>query len=289
MQGFTIAETGLFYIWRCLLAYNGLCFYIILYIILLVFIAAKGSKEEKRSFLYPAAIMLLTVYNPIFPLIINRFFDVNKEYYRLFWIAPIVLLPSYMAAKETGAGRRSRGAKCIMFVACTLIFVGMGTFVYKGGYPMQENIYKVPNEVLEVADIIHRSASVKYPTSICDYNLHMELRQYDASILLAADRTQYLEAITDTFQDEQTQQENYYVNKLLAVVARGVSIPKEEFLESLDATNTEFVVLHSVSHMVPYLKRAGLTEVGRAGSRTVFHYDLKNPIDYDLVDYSSFE
>ncbi len=289
MQTLSIEKAGLSYIFQCLELYSGECLYLILYGIGIIFIIWRGRKSEKRTFLYPSLVLLLTVFNPLLPVTIDRFFDVNKEYYRTLWIVPVVPLLAYLAVKFVTLPNRSSNYRNAVFLGFCCIFLGAGTFVYADGYIEQENIYKVPNDVIEVSELIHEHAMVKYPKAICDFRLHMELRQYDASILLTADRTQYLAVMQQTYQDDQTLEQNRAVNRILDVILKGEEVPKKEFLGYLDETNTEFVVVEAKNSVVlNYLSRMGLNRVGETEERVLMHYDLKNPIQYELADYSAY-
>ena len=99
MQGLNVTEKGIGYLWACLTAYTGACAYLMLYVAALVYICVFGSRREKEIFLPCSVFLILTVYNPAAPVILDKFFDVNNEYYRFFWITPVVILLSYVMAK----------------------------------------------------------------------------------------------------------------------------------------------------------------------------------------------
>ena len=257
-----------------------------LYLLGLSIIALKGSRELKRVFLYPGIVILLTVYNPLLPLLINRIFDVNKEYYRFMWIPPVCILPAFAAACYVMKEGKSRGFKLIGFAGFLLLFAGIGSFVYGSGYVPAENVYKIPNEVIAVSKMIRENTDMKYPVAVMDRDMQMEIRQYDASILLACDRTQYLDFLGDVDEDQLTKEKNEYVNRLLTVIARYEKIDKDSFREALNKTNTQFVVVEKVSPMLKYLGDAGLEAVGTTGSRVIFKFELDDPQYLDLADYS---
>ena len=287
MQSLSVAGDGILYVFKCIALYNGSSFYLYAYVALLIFIALKGSTEWKRYFLYPAIVLLFTVYNPLFPMLIDRIFDINKEYYRFMWITPVLIGLSAAAAVFLMNEGKSAGWRVLVFLGLTLILTGLGNFTYSGGYSIAENIYKVPNEVLSVSKMIRKNTDMKYPVAIMDREMHMEIRQYDATILLACDRTQYLDFLGDVDEDALTAEKNVYVDRLLSVVAKYEEVDKDLFREALDKTNTEFVVVEKTSPMIRYLNDTGLEAVGTTGARVIFKYDLSEPIDYDLADYSA--
>ncbi len=289
MQNLSIAESGYSYIFYCVLNYCGKCLYLILYLLFLLYLLIKGKRDEKRIFLYPAILIIVTVLNPVFPVLINSFFDVNKEYYRFLWIIPVVPALAYFAADKICKVDNTIGKRVTLFLIAAIAFICTGSFVYADGYNPQENIYKIPYDVMDVANIIHDNGTVKYPKAVCDFELHMELRQYDATILLAIDRSEYLDVINNEPIDSQVEEERRFVNGILDVTLRGERPSYKDFQDCLDATNTEFVVIKSDNtHLLSYLEGAGLKRVGATKERIVMHYDLKAPIDYDLADYSEF-
>ncbi len=326
MQTLTVEGSGLLYLFRCLKEYSGECLYLLLYAISLVYIFTRAGKGEKGgksanakagteaeeeengdgnlngdgegdakakakgqmdvlTFDAPALMMLLTVFNPIFPLLVNRFFDVNKEYYRFFWLAPVTISVPYAVSDFIGS-RKEWAGKILAFAAILLILFGCGSYAYRDGYTIAGE-YKVDPEVIQVSGIIHEHSDQEYPRAICDFNLEMELRQYDASIMLTATRQQYLEAVTFAETDEQVKERNKYVNLVLDVVALNKDIPVSDFLEGMEQTNTEFVVVSKASPMLSYLEeKAGLIRKGETAGRVVLCCDLPEKKVNELADYT---
>ena len=287
MQYISVTGDGLLYLFKCISLYNGSSFYLLLYVLLLIYIALKGSREWKRIFLYPSIVLLFTVYNPFFPLIIDRIFDINKEYYRFLWITPIYALLPAAAVVYITKERKSVGRMIAVFAGVLLIFAGLGSFTYANGYQPRQNAYKIPDEVIAVSRMIRNNTDMKFPVAIMARDMHREIRQYDPSILLACDRTQYLDFLGDAYEDALTAEKNEYVNRLLSVVAKYEEIDEDSFKEALDKTNTQFVVVEKTSPSIRYLTDCGLSYVGTTGTRVILKYDLKEPQYLDLADYSA--
>ncbi len=286
MQTLTVQSEGFLYVLKCIQYYCGSGLYLALWAAAAIFFLVKGKDRERRIFAFPALMLLITIFNPVVPVVVNHIFDINKEYYRFFWIAPVIVTVAYLAVEFLY--KKNPAARIPVFIGITLIFIGAGTYVYADGYIPAENYYKIPNEVIAVSQVIRDNSEVEYPVALCDFNMQMELRQYDASILLAADRTQYLAIINGEEQDDQVKEQNIYVNRLLNVITKNVAIPEENFLEAMQKTNTEFIVLSKESPIIDYLKDTGLKEVGSTGVRTVLHYDLPDRQKMELADYKAF-
>ncbi len=286
-----MADAGISYLWLCLCEYSKGCVFVGMYAAALVFVLIKGTDTEKKIFLPQAVLLLLTVYNPVFPVLLNRFFDVNNEYYRFFWIAPVVFLTAYVMARvcilSNGALRYIAAA-----VFVTAIILG-GQFLYKDGYIKSPTIYKMPTEIPQLSEMIHKDADGRYdgdyfPRAICEFDYEMCLRQYDASIMLSCTREEYLTAVMGKLTPDDINSEEIYYPRLLAVVVLGTPIPADQFLGGMEHTGTEYVCVSTVNTSVcDYLEKdCGLRLVGKTANHSLYHYELKDSEGWRLPDYS---
>ena len=328
MQSLHIADTGFGYIFKCIGLYYEGNIYFVLYLLSLIFLSvdwsrvvraergsrlkallsAEGMTGRMRGIFLPQLVMMvLTVYNPVFPVVLNSIFDVNKEYYRFLWMAPVIICISAAAVRivteyaggsesETGRAdkaasriRNTRQAVCAVFIICVLM--AGGTWLYEDGYIVSPNIYHMPTEIPEVAEIIHEDAlkndpEDKFPRAMFEYDYNMLIRQYDAGIMLPCDREAYLNAVKGVLDYDTIMEDTDYHNRLLAVVALGIEIPEDAFTEGLEETGTEYVVVSNANEVLPYLKKCGLTVAGETANHTVLRYELTDYEPPDLADYS---
>ncbi|MCR5627477.1 MAG: hypothetical protein K6F99_09165 [Lachnospiraceae bacterium] len=287
MQSITIAEEGFAYIFKCIALYSGSCFYLLLYLAGLVFLFIKGDRKEKAVFVYPAFVLLLTVFNPLLPVVIDHFFDINDEYYRFIWTAPVVLCIGVCIVKLIFEFSKTDARKVTVFVVSVLVIMAAGSFVYSDGYRRITNAYKMPEEVIEVSRLIHLNSEVEYPRAACDFELDMELRQYDGKILSTATREEYINKLNNIEVDDFIAEKQKHPNRILdVIVLNKKDVPIEDFEESLNATNTEYVVVSKESPILGYLKKAGLEKVASTGARVIYRYKLKDPVVFELADYT---
>lgn len=285
MQTITVGEFGIKYLSKCLEAYFEGYAYLFLMLLVLLCILLWGSELEKKIFLPPSLCLLLTIFNPIVPVVMNHIFDVNKEYYRFFWIAPIVIIIAFGAVKVV---LLQKGAlKYIVSIALIVLIVATGRFVYAQGYIKSPNIYKMPDEIIEISEMIHNDSKGEYPRAIFEYDYEMSIRQYDPKILLTIGRDEYINAISGYVTlDDVYSDENHY-NKVLYVVALHTPIDEEDFIKGLTETNTRYVVVTTDERvMCPYLEHAGLRLVGSTQNHSVYCYDSEAITDWELPDYS---
>lgn len=285
MTIYSVAERGLDYLRLCLDLYSENCAFLMLYFVALVFVCVKGSDTEKRIFVPQGLVLLLTVYNPVCPVILMRFFDVNGEYYRFFWIAPVIILVPYAAVKLIMM-LDTRSARIALSAVIAAVMVISGNFLYESGYVKAENIYKMPEELIEVSEIIHSDSKVEYPKAFLEYEYNMQMRQYDPKILLTVDREDYLYATSMDYTEEMLADEMHPQYKLLAALIKYQDVGIEDIVSALEATHTEYVVLSKANPTTKLLESAGLNVIGETGNRVVYKYILQEEYEFTLVDYS---
>ena len=287
MQNLSIADEGLAYIFKCIAEYSGQCFYMLLYFAALVFIYLKADKKYRGVFIYPAIVAVLTVYNPLVPVLINSVFDVNQEYYRLLWISPVIPAIAFALTLVVFREDRSAAAKIAWFTAAVLLLLGAGKLVYSDGYLRVHNVYKMPQEVIAVSEAIHRDSEREFPKAVCDFGLTMQLRQYDATILLTGTREEFLNMLNGIEVDDFIAEKQKHPNRILSVILKNEDVAVSDFKESLEETDTEYVVLGEDSPVNSYLKKAGLKKISRAGDRNIWKYESDAIEGFEPADYTA--
>ncbi len=288
MQGVNVFENGIGYLHKCLELYMSGTGYLLMYLLAVVYILVKGDKRDKELFLPGALVLLFTVYNPLVPLVLDKVFDVASEYYRLFWIAPVVILVPYVAVKIVSQ-LPTKGGRIASIVLVIAMFILGGNFVYAKGIDVAQNIFKIPDELIEISEMIHNDSKSTYAKAFFEYEYNMEIRQYDPKMLLCIDREDYIYAMNYTYTDEMLSDEEPPVNRILALLVRNQNIDPEVFTDALEATGTEYVVLTKGHPRSAYIRKAGLSVVGETATHTVYRYDLKEPEEYELLDYTDAE
>lgn len=285
MQGLNVTEKGLGYLWACLTSYTGACAYLMLYVAALLYICVFGSRREKEIFIPCSVFLILTVYNPVAPVILNRFFDVNSEYYRFFWITPVVVLVPYLFTKLilTVRGGRERSVITVLILCICLV---SGNFVYRNGIQPATNIYKMPDELIQISAIIHEDSEAEYPKAFLEYEYNMQMRQYDPKMQLTVDREDYLNAVSTPYTEDMLEDEAHPQYRLLAFLVRLQPVDREDFLDALESSKTDYVVINKNNPRDTFLLSAGLKKIAETEHHNVFRYEVKEPYDFELVDYS---
>lgn len=288
MQSINIYEKGISYLSAVMSVYMDSCAYFLIYLAGLIYILIKGDEKEKEIFLPSGVVMFITIYNPIVPLLLNNFFDVNSEYYRLFWIAPVIVLCGYIVAKVTGDIKCTHEKITILVLIC-LIALTAGNFVYANGYNKIDNIYQMPNELIEISELIHADSPAEYPKAFLEYEYNMQMRQYDARMQLAIDREDYLRAVRESFPQDMIEDDEHPQYRMLAALVRGQYVDPEGFENALEATKTEYIVISKGNDQTELFENIDIKLIGETDNHEIYKYNIKEPYIYELIDYSNVE
>lgn len=289
MQLISVAQNGIGYLNACLHIYQEGTAFLLLYALCIIVLIIRGSDKEKEIFLPSALVMLITVYNPIVPLVLDKIFDVNSEYYRLFWLSPIVVLVPYIAVKII-IECKSRSTKLTTGLLIIVILILSGNFVYKDGFDAAENIYKIPDELIEISRIIHDDSDSEYTKAFFEYEYNMEIRQYDPKMLLTIDREDYIYAVNYAYRPEEFEEDDYPQKKLLGAFVRNQNVSTEAICQALEQTQTEYIVLSSGQAKIDELINTDkISKVAQTTNHIILKYAPDEPAEYGLIDYTGVE
>ena len=169
-------------------AYNGTGYYCLLFIAAILYL---WFTEEDRNLkiilvIIPTVIQVL-FFMPFFYFAYNKLDE--GTYYRILWLLPMTLVIAYAGVKVIGT--HTRLGVAIM----ALILILSGTCVYTSiGVSKAENAYKLPNEVVEICDMIMPEEGKErvwaaFPPILVHY-----VRQYSTEIQLPFGRDSMVDA-----------------------------------------------------------------------------------------------
>lgn len=152
-----------------------------LFLMALIYLFLCEKRQARRIlFVYTPIILLLLIFNPLFVWMIERVLGL-ETYFRLFWLLPYLLVLSYTAVLIV---EQLKGWKAALagVLAVGLIVVS-GKPVYSNPlYSRAENIYHVPDCVVEICDAIEvpgREVMAAFPQELILY-----VRQYSPVVCM---------------------------------------------------------------------------------------------------------
>lgn len=168
--------------------FKGTGGYISLFVLAIIYLFLKEENKERRMFfIYFQLLVFLVVFNPIFNKIVGPIFK-STVYWRVYWIIPLGVTIAYAVVKAVSEIEQKNIKKNILYVCFIFTIIMSGKFIYTSeNYQKVDNLYKIPNESILVAQII-KNDDAEYKKAIVPDNLVAYIRQFDSSIELAYKR-----------------------------------------------------------------------------------------------------
>lgn len=178
-------EQGFEYMCEIYTLYFKNYWYLVLVGMTLLALLTKYRSKEGKKLLQICGIIWLLFLNPVvIYLVCSLKGAVTGRYVRTFWLFPFVLASAYVGVRFM-EGRKVY-QKLLIIVFITVVFWGTGNAILtRKVFSEAQNLYKIPAEVIEVADKIeeHRKENWEYPCVMANYYLSVYLRQYDGNIV----------------------------------------------------------------------------------------------------------
>lgn len=180
-------------------AYIGGSGIIWLYLISVIYILI-ADKHKRTSVIYPTLILMLIVVNPIsYQYIWTRLLETT--YWRTLWMIPMIAIIAYAMVSIilTAKNYIIKGVIVVAFAAI-ICFCGDNVYRYDVNFETVQNQYKIPQEVIEVADALNElKKDNENAVVVVDGTLYSYIRQYDTGIrlLYGRDAEGYISSIYD--------------------------------------------------------------------------------------------
>lgn len=260
-----VSEYGWGFVWECFRRFQGEGVFYLFFLaaLLLLFVTArkeKGGKSWKKGVLLFFAVLAVTIYNPLLATPVIGRLGLEDEYYRLLWLLPFTVLIAWLAVSviERGKAWWQRG---LLLVCMTVLLAIPGKSILARGLTVAENLYKVPDELIEICDVIHEDSRGEEPRAAMDFDLVVLMGQYDPSIKLTLSYSDvsYMESQADM--DDYTERfppgmlSQMHIYKALY---RTEEIDGVELRGALSYTETGYVVVKRDFPNMEYLYSQGL-------------------------------
>ena len=127
-----------------------------------------------------------------------------------------------------------------------------------------DNLYKVPDSLLEICNIIHNDSEIENPKIVApDATIHMLIRQYDPSLLLTIERDKLLYRLGNPNFNKDEDKPSYKTqDAIMEVIYYNDTSQADSFLEAINKTKTDYVILYDTSPINDFLLKNGFVNVG---------------------------
>lgn len=152
--------------------------------VVFIFFLGKKYEEEKqtvRFLVWPSVLVLLFLFNPLFYRYVgSRFFA--GVYWRLFWMLPISFTVAYVVVWLVYRWKK-QAVRILVLVAALVTIAVSGQRIYsETTFTKAENEYKLPQQAMDVADIIGQSGYGWKVKAVVPNEMLCYIRQYRCDI-----------------------------------------------------------------------------------------------------------
>ena len=275
MAGVTIKELGLAFVRVCMENYWSGCILPVFFLLGILWDIFYHKKKEAWVFLYYVIFLALTAYNPFLVRYTVPKMNFENEYYRLIWILPVIPGVAYYAVRLVGLAKAA-WAKILLAVVLGGMIIVSGTPIpgIVQNFSVAENIYKVPDDLRAVCDVIHKDSEKEQPRVVFGNDMNMVARQYDPSLILVLNRNYRLYRAGSTVVGNYEKLKNYQIQKVIMDVVsyQMTDTDMNSFKASLDATKTDYIVVQQEDGCNGYLREAGCRPVAQTEEYMVYRY-----------------
>ncbi len=198
-------------LWK-LYSTDGVLMWIYLISWVLVLVLEK-NKDNKTAFCFSAWYLPLFILNPLVGMVLDRFDVLPERFVRIYWLLPVFLLIAYGLGMICQRIDERAGKKRIYPALVLVLFlIAAGVPVVSSeNFVWAENVYKLPDGVIQISDMVEEGNLVAMPIELSTY-----ARQYDGKLHLLYGRYPDVSADTETIQVyELMQSKTIEVNRIL--------------------------------------------------------------------------
>lgn len=165
--------------------YFGNGVYLIFYVLALVFLFKKRPDLKKILLLPMCVLFFLFALPKTSHFILSYMFEGGGIYWRYFWLLQINLIIAVAVVEMIEIKKEKRGQRLLVILG---ILIVSGSFIFnQDNFQKAENPYKIPDEVVEICDLIKADAGEAYlleDLTVAPASLAGWIRMYDGDICL---------------------------------------------------------------------------------------------------------
>ena len=162
-------------VWKVVQQYNGQSIIPIIILIGILFLVVREKKNTNYLIVY-LGVLLLT-FNEVTYYLIRKLGE-GMTYYRFLWMIPMVIISAYVIMKLFEM-IDSRKRKVFAAGICALCFAMTSGISMQQFFQFPENIYQMPQNTVDVCDIIEKDRQEKSPvTVLADNSIMYGIREY---------------------------------------------------------------------------------------------------------------
>jgi hypothetical protein len=252
-----------------IMRYTGGTSFVVLFLFSLIYFYLKSEEEYKKRITIILVLSFILIFNNIMLSVVGRVIG-YATYYRFFWgipVVPIIALVIVEVIKKEKLATRK--AVLILLFGLIVSIGGSHLTILTTPLSMPRNIYNIPNDVIEVVDIINNHTDMERPIIAANSLININIRQYDPSFLWGVRRRAFIQ-MGRLGPDYPT------LNSAEDVIVRVVEVGRQNpyeielFRNALEERRIDYVITWTWFDLDQYMEQVGFSVIGRAQDHTVY-------------------
>ncbi len=255
-------------------AFEHIEFFFLAYVAALFVFWFQKKKDSRPVFVYPALFAFFTLCNPYFMLPLMDKINLAPRIRRIFWLLPVNLVLAFVIVTCIHRLSKRWQRLAAAFVFCAVIaFFGESQLSHMAP---AENIYKIKDETIAVAEILDGHAPKGQPKSCAFADIQLlELRQYDPSIQNTIRRKDMADwpgslDLSDPANVQKTLDEKNGRRILTMALYHGIPVEPAILGKYIQKFKIQYIILNNDKPLGTYFIESGCTEIGETEHYTVF-------------------
>ena len=262
-----IDEWGWGFVWECFRRFQGEGIFFVFFLLSVIAAAFFLKNQWKKGLLAYLLFLALTVFNPILINPVVGLLDLDDEYYRFIWLLPVTILIAWFAVYLVERAPKA-ALRAVVCALCIIALAFPGKTILARGLEPAENLYKIPDEVIEVCETIHDISGEENLTLYVDFDLAVLINQYDPSYEMALSYSD-ISIFQSSYDSDKTEEydgvfspeliSKWFLYQIFELNNTGAEIAP--LARSLDWLGTDYVVLRRDEPMLEYAKEQNCVPV----------------------------
>ena len=272
-----ISEWGWGFVGECFRRFQGDGVFFVFFVLSVIAAAIFLKTRWKKGLFAYLLFLALTAFNPILVIPLVNWLALDDEYYRFIWLLPVTVLIAWLAVYlvERVSKPVLRAVVCVL---CIIVLAFPGKSILSRGLESAENLYKIPDEVVEVSQKLHALAEENGDEElrvVSDFDLVVTLNQYDPSIFQIVS---YADVNLLSTYDNPEEYENTFPPYLKSqmhiyqTLYNQVEYTWMDLGGSFRETETDFVVMKKSDPMLEYILTQSCNIVDEAGQYVIMEF-----------------
>lgn len=255
--------------WENYIMFNGTGMHMALFLAAVVFMGGScktGQEKSDASLLAQYAVFFFAVFFcPLTAKIIIKYCVGALVYWRMFWILPIPTVIAYGFALRLKM-EDVKWKRVVGMAGMCLVIVVTGSRIYTSeNFIKAENLYKLPQDVIDVCDIINDDAhkhKIDEKKAVVVNELLPYIRQYDGSIKMPYGR--------NALKNEKGQSKN---GRKIFTLMSDPQVDFERLAKRSKKEQCNYLVYYKTEPENESLKNAGYERIGESSAYVVYRLE----------------